>query len=165
MSEPTETPAAPLPIAQVIELCLLVEMEARWENLRKERSHTPQLRPQTAEDLNGVQRAYEAFRTKLLAYNKKYTPAHVTDLLLNYPNRLGPWCRRMRDLYRQVEQNPRISCPVHLLDKAYRWADGIAGRMSKESFSRSTSLTTIQAALGELEALARWCDALNAIAA
>jgi len=165
MSAPTETPAVTLPVAQAVELCLLIEMEAQWENLRKERSHTPQLRPQTAEDLSRVQRSYEAFRSKLLAFNKKYTPAHVTDLLLNYPNRLGPWCRRMRDLYRQVEQHPRIPCPVHLLEKAYRWADGMAGLMGKEPFRRSMPLTTIQAAIGELEALARWCDELALIAA
>src|SRR5215211_4921223 len=89
-------------IEQALELSLLVDLEAHWENLRQ----TP---PPTAEtrvmmnDLVGRQRAYEAFRTKLTAYNKRYAPAYASELLLNNPQRLRVWCRWMRELYQRVE--------------------------------------------------------------
>lgn len=160
-----ETPATPLSSAQAIELCLLVEMEARWENLRKERAQTPLAQPRTIEDLHAAQKAFSVFRTKLAAYNKKHTPAHVTDLLLNHPNRLGPWCRRMAALYLQVEHDARVRCPVHLMEKAYRCADGIAARMGKELFKRSLPLDTTHTVIGEFAALAQWCENVAQITA
>ena len=63
--------------------------------------------------MQGNQRAYEVFHAKLVAYNKRHTPAHVPELLLNSPSRLGMWCCRMRDLYLQVEHDPQSHCPVH----------------------------------------------------
>src|SRR5579871_5391690 len=74
--------------SQATELALLVELEARWENLRTNRLPSPEV-PPTTQDLHGKQKAYEAFRLKLAAYNKRYTPAHVPELLLNTPTRLG----------------------------------------------------------------------------
>src|SRR5260370_26022201 len=80
---------------QAAELSLLVELEARWENLRK----TPRTQDQEArsipEDLQAIQNAYDAFHSKLIAYNQRYTPAHVPELLLNTPSRLALWCRTM----------------------------------------------------------------------
>src|SRR2546421_9473452 len=84
---------------QAIDLSLLVDLEARWENLRKPPS--PEGGHGT-KDLQGRQSAYDAYRAKLVAYNKRYAPAHVPELLLNTPSRLGAWCRAMRDLYLQV---------------------------------------------------------------
>lgn len=165
MSAPSVSPASQFSAGQAVELCLLVELEARWENLRKGRARTPQTRALTIEELNEAQKAFAAFRARLAAYNRQHAPAHVTDLLLNYPNRLAPWCLRMRDLYLQVVQDSRVACPVHLLEKAYRWADGIAGRMGKEPFPRSPAVETTEAAVRELDALARWCDDKNRIAA
>jgi hypothetical protein len=153
MSAMSETPAQNLSLAQATELSLLVDLEARWENLRKARFMTPQ-------ELHNVQKAYELFRTKLMAFNKKYAPAHVPDLLLNNPVRLGTWCKRMCQLYLQVEHDPHVPCPVHLLEKAYRCADGMASRIGKEPFKRSVPLDSTQAAVRELEALLRWCSGL-----
>jgi hypothetical protein len=112
------------------------------------------------QDLQGKQKAYEAFHYKLVAYNEQYTPAHVPELLLNTPSRLGRWCRAMRDLYLQVEHDPRGHCPGHLLEKAYRWADRVAVLMNKGCISRSTPPGTIRAAIRDLEALGQWCDDL-----
>src|SRR5258707_5439965 len=100
MPEMREAASGTLPAAQAAELALLVDLEARWENLRK----TPAPDGTTATlDLVDRQKSYETFRTKLVAYNDRHTPAHVPELLLNTPSRLGAWCRRMRDLYLQVE--------------------------------------------------------------
>jgi hypothetical protein len=149
--------------AQATELALLVDLEARWENLRKTPLHASEAMA-TTQDLHGKQKAYEAFRAKLVAYNKQYTPAHVPELLLNTPSRLGNWCRTMRDLYLRVEHDPRGCCPVHLLEKAHRWADHVGNRMNKDRVSRSTPPGTIQAAIRDLEALGQWCDDLGKVA-
>jgi hypothetical protein len=144
---------------QAAELCVLVDLEARWENLRKVPLPGEEEKAGT-QALQSKQRAYDAFQAKLVAYNKRYTPAHVPELLLNNASRLKVWCQRMRDLYLRVEHDPRSQCPAHLLEKAYRWADQVAVRMNKGRASRSAPAATIRAAIGELEALVKWCDDL-----
>jgi hypothetical protein len=89
----------------------------------------------------------------------------VPELLLNTPSRLAIWCRAMRELYLQVEHDPQTRCPVHLMEKAYRWAERMCGRMNKDCVSRSAPPSTVQAAIEDLGAMAQWCDALAAVAA
>ena len=149
--------------SQATELALLVDLEARWENLRKTPFQASEA-GYTLQDLHRKQKVYDAFRAQLLAYNKLYTPAHVPELLLNTPPRLGKWCRRMRDLYLVVENDPQAPCPVHLLEKAYRWADHVGNRMNKDRLIRSTSPSTIRTAIRDLEALGQWCDDLSKVA-
>ena len=150
--------------SQAAELALLVELEARWENLRTNRLPSPDV-PPTTQDLHGKQKAYEAFRVKLAAYNKRYTPAHVPELLLNTPTRLGIWCHLMRDLYLRVEQEPSSPCPVHLLEKAYRWADRLAEKGSNDRVRRSFPPVNLRAAILDLDALGQWCEELARAAA
>jgi hypothetical protein len=156
LKAPVQNPAP----ARETERALLVDLEARWENLRICQPITPRM-TYTVKDLHEKQNAYETFRTKLAAFNEKYVPGHVPELLLNNPLRLGKWCREMRNLYLQVERDPSIPCPVHLLEKAYRCADGIAGKMGKDVFGRSMPPDNTKAVIGELEALAQWCDTLS----
>jgi len=115
-------------------------------------------------NLKEKQKAYEAFSIKLAEYNKRYLPAHIPELLLNNPARLGRWCQAMRNLYIHVEHDPRGHCPVHLLEKAYRWADRLADKKSMGRVSRSMPPCTIGAAIRELEALGQWCDDLAQVA-
>ena len=112
MSDRTNFSDGNVDLAQAAELAALVDMEARWENLRTTSSRPADAQP-TIQGLQGKQKAYEAYRGKLAAYNKRYTPAHVPELLLNTPIRLGSWCRAMRDLYVRVEHNPQTHCPAH----------------------------------------------------
>jgi hypothetical protein len=159
MPEIPNTPVGPLDPAQATELSLLLDLEARWENLRKvNRGHS-------LHDLQARQKAYDAFHAKLVAYNRRYTPRHVPELLLNTPLRLALWCRKMRDLYRQVEHVPQGRCPVHLLEKAYRCADHLGIRFHTDPVSRSAAPGTLPGTAGALEALARWCDALAGVPA
>jgi hypothetical protein len=162
MPEVKEASVRTLDPAQATELSLLVDLEARWENLRNTPLQASEMRA-TTQDLQGKQKAYEAFRAKLVAYNKHYSPAHVSELLLNTPSRLGTWCRMMRDLYLQVEHDPRGHCPAYLLEKAYRWADQVSNRMNKDRVSRSTPLGTFQAVIRDLETLGQWCDNLGRV--
>ncbi len=139
-------------------LSLLVDLEARWENLRTLPSQVRELGTST-EALQARQKAYQTFRVKLAEYNKQHTPAHLPELLLNTPHRLGVWCRTMRDLYARVEHDPRVRSPVHLVEKAYHWADRVAVRLKKTPLNRLPSPQTIQKAIQGLEAVLRWCDA------
>jgi hypothetical protein len=161
MHQISEAQAGNLGPAQAAELSLLVDLEALWENLRKPATQPGGL---TLKDLSAKQKAYDAFRSSLAAYNKKYAPAHVSDLLLNTPTRLGIWCRAMRNLYLQIESDPRGHCPVHLLEKAYRWADQIAARRNLDLFSRTPPPATITDAIKDLDAVAQWCDDLVGVA-
>jgi hypothetical protein len=160
MSTTEEAAIQQIPLAQAIELLLLVDLEARWENMRiyqPAAEKTP-----TLHELLQKQKAHEAFFAKLGTYNKSHKPAHVAELLLNNPSRLRRWCRSMRDLVLQVQHDPQAHYPTHMLEKAYRWADRIAGRMKKERIARATPSTTIPGAVQELEDVARWCDNLAA---
>jgi len=163
MSEMREASVRTLDPVQATKLALLVDLEARWENLRKTPSQAAEAGA-TTQDLHCKQKAYDAFRAQLVAYNNRYTPAHVPELLLNTPSRLGIWCRTMRDLYLLVEHDPEGHCPVYLLEKAYRWANHLGTRMNKDRVNRSTSPDNIQAAIRDLEALGQWCDDLGKVA-
>jgi hypothetical protein len=161
MAQLIEPPPGNLDPAQATELSLLVDLEACWENMRKS---APLHVRATLLELASRQDACDRFRTRLRAYNKRYAPAHVTDLLLNSPTRLGLWCRAMSNLYRQVEHDPHAHCPAHLLEKAYRWADQIGVRMSKSLVSRATPPATIGDVIRLLEALVEWCGDLIGVA-
>jgi hypothetical protein len=157
MPEMRDAFVARLTCNQAIELSLLVDLEARWENLRQT-SSPARGAVCSSQELQHRQKAYETFRSKLMTYNDQHRPAHVPELLLNTPARLGAWCRRMRELYLRVEPDPRVPCPVHLLPKAYRWADRLALRMNKAPLSRAVLPTTVREAIDGLGAVVAWCD-------
>jgi hypothetical protein len=159
MPEIEAAPGGPPGRAQAAELALLVDLEARWENLRAAAPKPAGGVPSTR-DLHGRQRTYEAFRARLAAYNQRYTPAHVPELLLNTPARLGRWCQAMRDLLARAEHGPGGHCPAHLPEKAHRWADRIADRVGESRLSRPPAPATVGDVIRDLEALARWCDEL-----
>jgi hypothetical protein len=150
--------------AQASELALLVELEARWENLRMAPSRSREAGSVT-HGLTGIQKAYDAFHSKLVAYNKRFTPDHVPELLLNNPSRLGRWCRAMRDLYLAVEHDPQFHCPVQLLEKADRCAQRLSARLNKDCAGPCGPPRTVRAAIERLGALAQWCADLAGVAA
>lgn len=161
MHERGEAAVRELAPAQAAELSLLVELEAGWQNLRKGPSRPPEATSVT-QTLQGVQRAYDAFHSKLVAYNKRYAPAHVPELLLNTPTRLALWCRTMQEVFLKAENQPRVPCPVELVERAYRAAERIGIRLNATLPSRSGPPGTVRAAMQDLAALAQWCDGLVA---
>jgi hypothetical protein len=148
--------------AQAAALTVLLDLEARWENLRAARSGTPQVLSATP-DLQAMQRAYAAFRAQLKAYQTRFSPTHATELLLNTPARLGRWCRQVRDLHLRAGHAAQAYSAVHLLEKAYRWADRLADRKGRDRASRATPPGPVEAVVRELEALAAWCNELTPI--
>jgi len=147
------------PAAQPSELSLLVDLEARWENLRANRVLNG-VKEETASSLQHKQKAYEAFQSKLMAYNKRFKPAYVPGLLINTPRRLGEWCRRMREAFARLEQGARVMYPAHLMERAYRSADHVADQLHRERVSRPSAANDISGAVRELESLARWCESM-----
>jgi hypothetical protein len=145
------------PPSQPTELSQLVELEARWENLRGNRVVNSGREETT--HLQQKQKAYEAFHDKLSAYNKKFKPEHVPERLLNTALRLAEWCRKMRDLFTRSEQGTKTPYPTHLIEKAYRSADRIADVMKKDRPVRTGDAEVVR----ELEALALWCDGVAPI--
>jgi hypothetical protein len=154
-----EIPVGNFDAAQAVELASLVELEARWENLRNTTSRPAGVQL-TTQDLHGKQKAYDAFRAKLAGYNKRYSPSHVPELLLNTPLRLEIWCRAMRELYVRVENDPQVHCPVQLVEKAFKWADRVAVRIGAERLCRPTPPASVPAAIQNLEELGKWCASL-----
>jgi hypothetical protein len=155
LNQKSDAPAEDPSPRQAAELAVLVELEARWENLRTT-SSPADVEPALG-DLQAKQKAYEVFRAKLRRYNKRYAPAHVPDLLLNTPARLMLWCRAMRDLLLRVEHDTPGYCPVHVVEKANRLADRIAHNTGGTWECRATPPATTRAAILDLEALERWC--------
>jgi hypothetical protein len=137
------------------ELAVLLDLEASWENLRASRTSAGL---STLPELKGNQRAYEVFHAKLVAYNKRYAPPHIAELLLNTPARLGPWCKKVSALFAELDDG--VPFPANLLEKAYRLADGIA---SKKGWNRPGRPTPagVRSAARELDDLAAWCAELG----
>src|SRR5262245_51363625 len=101
---------AALPLDQAMALAALVELEALWENLPK---GDPQDSVKASvQGLRAKQGAYDAYHAKLVAYNRRYRPAHEAEAVATSPVRLGKWCRRMRDLLGRLDHE--ATCPIHL---------------------------------------------------
>jgi hypothetical protein len=146
--------------AQATQLSLLVDLEAFWENLRVDPLISPEKSP-TLKELHQKQKAYEAFHAKLVSYNKNYRPAHVPELLLNTADRLGAWCRTMIDLHLALQHESQAHYPLHVLEKAYRWAAKLSDKLKMERIAPPPVSRTIPAAIRELEDLAQWCATLS----
>jgi hypothetical protein len=165
MTSPLQFPVSQLSPTQATELSILLNLEARWENLRIDQSAN-RGKMLTRDELKQIQTAYEAFHGKLVAYNTRYKPLHVPELLLNNALRFQSWCRSLQGLYAIILENDcRVNCLVHLLEKAYRCADRIADRANKERFSRPPASDNIATTVQDLDNLAQWCDSLVPIAA
>jgi hypothetical protein len=162
-SEATTLHSLKLAPGQARALAHLVELEARWENLRIDQQ-LPAGKGSTLKELHQRQKAYEAFFAAMSAYNKAHRPLHLPEQLLNSASRLGAWCGSMRDLYLQIQDNGPALCPQHVLEKAYRCADRAADRMTKDRIGRPGSSGTLPAVIRELDDLARWCEGMAALA-
>jgi hypothetical protein len=138
--------------AQASALAEVMDLEARWENLR---AGGPE--PSTI-DLQHRQRAYEAFRARLAAYTSRYKTLRVPELTPNGPDRLGAWYKTVRAVLCRAE--PGTAYPAHVIDKAYRLADRLAARLNHPAVARGTA-DGIEAAVRELDGLVQWCEALD----
>jgi hypothetical protein len=144
--------------ARASALARVVELEADWEALRTGAAAGGA--GASVPGLRGLQRAYEAYRTSLVAYNARYGPAFVSEGALNTPARLGDWCRVVRAVLRRAEPDPGAVCPVRVVEKAYRWADRLASRRNGGTADRGPPPDGVGAAVHALGAVILWCDGL-----
>lgn len=150
--------------AQALALFQLVELEARWENLRPSAAQPARLL--TKDQLQARQKAYEVFHAKLLTYNRRYKPTHAAETLLNTPIRLSRWCRDTSALCRRVEGDSKLRPPVSLAEKAYRSAARLAGRVGSTPPAATAPPATFEDAIRSLEEVAAWGETLvNAVPA
>ena len=160
MAQMSEQAAEKLDPEQAAELVRVIDLQAQWENTRAEPA-----RPDggySTPDLNGRQRTYEAFRSRLAAYTARYKAAEVPETTLNTPQRVGVWCRAVRAVFRRAGHEAGTDCPTHAVEKAYRLADRIAARLKVEPVGRGSPPDGIGAAVGVLDAVILWCDGLVA---
>ena len=151
-----------LDAAQAAELLVVADLEARWSNLRK--GETWFEAGSRLSDLQVKQRAYESFRSKLLAFQSRFKQPYEAEPLLGNPVRLASWCRGLRDLCRRAEGHDRCPCPTHVVEKAYRIADRLAARGDQPPARPATPSTTLRGASEDLDGIAQWCDALPWVA-
>jgi len=160
MSQMSETVAEKLEPAQAAELVRVIDLQARWENMRGSPTATGGNAGFSTPDLQGRQKAYEAFRVRLAAYTTRYRAAHVPEVTLNTPERVGMWCRAVRAVFRRAGQE-FTEYPANIVAKAHRLADKIAARVGKEPAEREASIAGLPTAIRNLDAIISWCDALS----
>ncbi|MCE9560886.1 MAG: hypothetical protein K8U57_02415 [Planctomycetes bacterium] len=160
MSQMSENVAEKLDPVQAAELVRVIDLQARWENMRSNPTGAGGNAGFSTPDLQGRQKAYEAFRVKLAAYTARYRAAHVPEVTLNTPERVGIWCRAVRAVFRRASQE-FTEYPGHTVMKAHRLADRIASRLANEPAAREASVEGIAAAIRSMDAIIAWCDRLT----
>jgi hypothetical protein len=146
-------PAAQLSSGEANALAAIIELEAAWENVPATvagASPGDSLRSLTAK-----QRAFDAYRAGLVAYNRHYRADYRGERPATTPKRLGAWCRRLAELYRRAD---RTACPVQVLEKAHRCADRFADRLAVVACPRAATGDSA----ADLGSIADWCDRLAA---
>ena len=149
-----------LDATQADALAHLVELEARWVNVPLAVA-TASAKASLA-GLVAKQKAFDAYRDQLVAYNQRYRPAYDGLRPVNTAPRLAAWCRKMADLYRRAGG---AECPVHLVEQAHRCADRLGARLNRDLFCRPADVTSTADAIERLGAVAEWCDGLVPAAA
>jgi hypothetical protein len=109
-----------------------------------------------------LQRTFEAFRAGLAAYAARYGADPVPERTPTTADHLAAWCRLARAVVRRADPWPGGGGPAQVAARAYRLADGLAGRLGREPVARSAGATTRDAVLATLEAVGAWCAAPEA---
>ena len=160
VSQMNESAAEKLDPAQAAELVQVLDLQARWENLWDDRTrdgsdHSTPL-------LQGLQLAFEAFRSRMAEYTARYRTAQIPDLSPSGPDRLAGWCRAVRAIFQRAGHETGGDCPVHVVAKAHRLADRIAARVKNDPVRRGSPPDDIAGAIRDLGAIIAWCDGLVA---
>jgi hypothetical protein len=163
VAQMTESTAEMLDPVQAAELSQVVDLQAHWENLKDVAGRDNAAC--TTTDLQGRQKAYEAFRSRMAAYTSRYRTAEVPELTLSAPDRFGAWCRAVRAVFLRAEPAMGRACPSETVAKAYRLADRIGARLETDPVVREAPPDGIAAAIRDLAAIIQWCDGLPGVAA
>lgn len=156
MAQLTETLAEKMDPAQAVELARLIELHAKWENMRE----TPAGAAAgfSTLDLQERQRAYDAFRARQVAYTTRFRAAPLSEVSLNGPERVGDWARAVRAVLRRAEVEAKDESFPHAVAKAYRLVERVAGRLKVGALTRGASGDGIAGAVRNLNAVIQWCE-------
>jgi hypothetical protein len=149
-----EAIAEALTPAKAADLARVLELQAEWENLAAERQDS------TAR-LQGVQRAFELYRSRLLAYTGRENGQAIPELTVNKATRLRAWCRTIRAVLLRAE-GPAF--PAHVMAKTHRVVGRLAARFAVEP-PATTGATDLTEAIQQLDGVIAWCDVLEQPAA
>jgi hypothetical protein len=163
VAQMTESSAEMLDPVQAAELLQVVDLQAHWENLKDTAGRDSAAG--TTSDLQGRQKAYEAFRSRMAAYTSRYRTAEVPELTLSAPDRFGAWCRAVRAVFLRAEPVAGRACPTQTVAKAYRLADRIGARLEIDPVAREAPPDGIAAAIRDLATIIEWCDGLASVPA
>jgi hypothetical protein len=158
MAQFSEREAERLDAVQAAELVGVIDLQARWENMRAGPAQADG--GYSTPDLLGRQRTYEAFRSRLATYTARYKAAEMPETTLNSPERVAVWCRAVRAVFRRARFESGAESPTHAVEKAYRLADRIAARLKVEPVGRGSPPDGIGAVVGALDAVIQWCGGL-----
>src|SRR5262245_2529218 len=122
----SESTAEKLTPAQAAELARVLDLQARWENMRDDTASAHGVN--SVSHLQGLQRAFEAFRVRMAEYSARHRSAQIPDLTPSGPDRLGAWCRTVRAVFRRAVGEAGDDCPAHVAATAHRMAARIAAR-------------------------------------
>jgi hypothetical protein len=146
----TESAVEGLTQARAAELARVLELQAEWENLAAE----PQ---DSTTRLQGVQRAFDVYRSRLLAYTGRENGQAIPELILNKSTRLRVWCRTVRAILLRAE-GPAF--PTHIMAKAQRVVGRLAARFAIEP-AATAGATDLAGAIRQLDGVIAWCEALE----
>ena len=154
----SETLAEKLDPVQAVELARVLELQAKWENMRE--TQAGGTATFSTLDLQERQRAYDGFRTRLAAYTARYRTVQIPETTLNGPERVGVWCRTVRAVLRRAESEAKTDSVSHIITKAYRLVNRIAARLKLDPVERGTTADGIASAIRSLDVVIGWCDDL-----
>jgi hypothetical protein len=144
MPQFTERDAEKLSSEQAMALVRVIELQAKWDGLLAD-----------GHSLHARQKANDAYQAALREYKTKYPKAVVPEPTQAVPERMVVWYRVLKAVFEKAES----ANPTAVMDKAYRLADRIAARMSKEPVGR-TPADDLAGAVRELDVVIAWCEAL-----
>lgn len=147
MTQMNENAAERLTPARATELARVLDLQAQWENLRRDGNYS------TAQ-LQSLQATFEAYRVRMVAYTARNQSEPLPELSPTQPARLGAWCRTICAVLRRAEGS---DCPIHIVTKAYRVADRIAERLNSKLADREPP-NDRAAAIRQLGVIIAWCE-------
>jgi hypothetical protein len=146
----SESAVEELTPVRATELARVLELQAEWENLAAERQDS------TAR-LHGVQRAFDIYRSRLLAYTGRENGQTIPELSLNKASRLRAWCQTVRAILLRAA-GPAF--PTHMMAKTHRVVGRLGSRFAIEP-PATTGATDLAEAIQQLDGVIAWCEALE----
>jgi hypothetical protein len=147
-----ERTAEALTPEQAVTVVRLLDLQARWENHRDD----PGKSALSAADLRARQKAFEVYWSARREYAAR-RGAPLPEPTQNAPAQLAAWCRTLRAVFRRAGAGDTAQVMV----KVSRLVGRVAARTGRESVDLAP-VGSLETAVGELDAVIAWCDALAA---